>query len=1057
MASALRRQQDREHREPRGIRIRLRLHRDPAEHELRSALKLADRQQNYVRQCRPWEDTIIASKGEPFCIRRNGGPLPRARKQTSKVLATGSNLRDTQVVRQDSSFSFAPKHRKQEALLERPPVAETKKNIEDAIRPATVVETDLQSSYGKEFVDFIPEQLQTPPNAQLAPKLKGQKIQIKAEKSSQKTRRKADKKKQKQIEAKAKQIRKRLKADYRLASGNSEHFAAWAEAYQKLAERPEDAVSVHLKPENNDHRTGHLRWLKGLLHRKASTKQYEQVDAKEIPDLGPWLKPELEATSIPPHVLEHFYAELPAYCAVEIGDCEEGKEVAANLSNNNPLDLEELPLETGDPSMPVNKTSPQACTSCGTSISCLPGAIFYECDVCRDEGAQVCFSCYDNEVRQCCHGCQELIQEDYSHENKFPALSWGPTAQEYEVAESRSWQPSPFTPCPTNLPYTLSFPQSPPPQDHGLMASATEQTIEDNSLTSSAPHQIDTAESRSWQPSPFTPSSTHPPYTLSFPQSPPPRDHSLMASATEQTIEDNSLTSSVPHKFDTAESSSLGPGLLTIQGQQSTGGELIKSNLTDRLLVEATPELRESVRDVEHSPTREIPFRDILSLGAPQDRILAFDTSRRVVANQDNGLERWLQAMGNDLPQHSDIFAAEKSRMAEMKQASEQRIQLPAHPNIFGADKLGMAGMKQGIDQQAQLLKQLEEELASAKLTRAQHERVLAEHREELMALRENLTRREKEVALREQRETLQERYLLSRMAEVSRREREASLREREASIRERDASAREREASVHEREALFREQALLARQSETMPSQQTTSLQEATPVSSVQTPKLRCTRTPSQAPRQDITPLSQQSPHPFRTSNLRPTSRERSTETAEVGRGQPPDVPPRSVNPTEEPKGYSRAAEETEPGASPFGNKTGHDLLRIVSQAVGDAVSALFKFKKTSFRTHAGTKRKASGRAASGKGSSRPRSRHRSRLRPVPPDEDEVNDDDEDSDGRLRKRKKQNTVLPNLGERLLACPYSKLDCSRYSERNTGEKQYRGCKKCWLSDISRVK
>src|SRR5271155_3209619 len=133
MASALRRQQDREHREPRGIRMRLRLHRDPAEHELRSALKLAERQQNYVRQSRPLENTITASKGKPFCIRRNDGPLPRARKRTPKVLATGSNLRDAQVVRQNSSFSFTPKDRKQETLLEKPPAAEIKKNIEDAI------------------------------------------------------------------------------------------------------------------------------------------------------------------------------------------------------------------------------------------------------------------------------------------------------------------------------------------------------------------------------------------------------------------------------------------------------------------------------------------------------------------------------------------------------------------------------------------------------------------------------------------------------------------------------------------------------------------------------------------------------------------------------------------------------------------------------------------------------------------------------------------------------------------------------------------------------------
>jgi hypothetical protein len=59
---------------------------------------------------------------------------------------------------------------------------------------------------------------------------------------------------------------------------------------------------------------------------------------------------------------------------------------------------------------------------------------------------------------------------------------------------------------------------------------------------------------------------------------------------------------------------------------------------------------------VLHSSAREIPFRDILSLGTPQGRIQAFNTNREVIANQDTGLQEWLQAMGSHLSEHSDIL-----------------------------------------------------------------------------------------------------------------------------------------------------------------------------------------------------------------------------------------------------------------------------------------------------------------------------------------------------------------------------------------------------------------
>ena len=57
-----------------------------------------------------------------------------------------------------------------------------------------------------------------------------------------------------------------------------------------------------------------------------------------------------------------------------------------------------------------------------------------------------------------------------------------------------------------------------------------------------------------------------------------------------------------------------------------------------------------------HSSARETPFRDILSLGTPQDRIQAFNTNRAAVASQDTGLDEWLKAMGNQMSEHSDVL-----------------------------------------------------------------------------------------------------------------------------------------------------------------------------------------------------------------------------------------------------------------------------------------------------------------------------------------------------------------------------------------------------------------
>jgi hypothetical protein len=57
-----------------------------------------------------------------------------------------------------------------------------------------------------------------------------------------------------------------------------------------------------------------------------------------------------------------------------------------------------------------------------------------------------------------------------------------------------------------------------------------------------------------------------------------------------------------------------------------------------------------------HSSAKEMPFREILLLGTPQDRIQAFNANRGLVASQDTGLGEWLKDMGDQLPEHSEIL-----------------------------------------------------------------------------------------------------------------------------------------------------------------------------------------------------------------------------------------------------------------------------------------------------------------------------------------------------------------------------------------------------------------
>ena len=106
--------------------------------------------------------------------------------------------------------------------------------------------------------------------------------------------------------------------------------------------------------------------------------------------------------------------------------------------------------------------------------------------------------------------------------------------------------------------------------------------------------------------------------------------------------------------------------------------------------------------------------------------------------------------------------------------------------------------------------------------------------------------------------------------------------------------------------------------------------------------------------------------------------------------------------------------------------------------------------------RSHAG-KRKASGKARTTSSNSTGRP-VRSSLKPASrTDPDSLVEDDEDEESGTPKKIKQDPEDTSTPGKLYACHFCKHDCSRYSDRNNSEKQYRGCSSGFWPDISRLK
>jgi hypothetical protein len=272
------------------------------------------------------------------------------------------------------------------------------------------------------------------------------------------------------------------------------------------------------------------------------------------------------------------------------------------------------------------------------------------------------------------------------------------------------------------------------------------------------------------------------------------------------------------------------------------------------------------------------------------------------------------------------------------------------------------------------------------------------------------------------------ERIVSSRENIMAVKERDLALRERELAVRIREASLRERELSLQIQEMSLQGQELSASQLLAM-TQQARSNHDADLSVSVSSE-----RTSPPMEKQEST-CSEQS------GTILDHALVPDTENA-LARANP------RIAPIE-----TRVSQLSD-------NNEKHDLLKLSKQLANQIVASLFVFRGKGVRSCPAQKRTHSGRAthATSKAKTTPSQLPITRKvadRYVNHDDDHEGDQSTDDDSRKRRKKVQ--TLRTRPHRLLACPYSKFDPYRYSERNLDELDYRRCSSHCLRDISRLK
>ena len=100
---------------------------------------------------------------------------------------------------------------------------------------------------------------------------------------------------------------------------------------------------------------------------------------------------------------------------------------------------------------------------------------------------------------------------------------------------------------------------------------------------------------------------------------------------------------------------------------------------------------------------RETPFREILAMGSALDRIQTYNSNRALLANQDNGLQTWMQTMGEQTPEHTNILRSNGRMTAHEAEALASFKPSPARSKFQRLASLGntnpsLGNMNQNAD-----------------------------------------------------------------------------------------------------------------------------------------------------------------------------------------------------------------------------------------------------------------------------------------------------------------------------------------------------------------------
>ena len=110
--------------------------------------------------------------------------------------------------------------------------------------------------------------------------------------------------------------------------------------------------------------------------------------------------------------------------------------------------------------------------------------------------------------------------------------------------------------------------------------------------------------------------------------------------------------------------------------------------------------LSDNIHEVPWSMPKEMPFREILALTTPTERIQACNESRRALAASESGLSHWLTATGSRVSEHSDIISANGRLSAQQAGALSAHRPIPSRTIFPKIATIGGATQHPHVDNQ---------------------------------------------------------------------------------------------------------------------------------------------------------------------------------------------------------------------------------------------------------------------------------------------------------------------------------------------------------------------